>query len=97
MNKSMLLDAFAHYGTSVLTSARLLEVNDTGAVVGLSDGTETTLEADTVIMSIGYRPLPSMADQLAGCGAGIYEIGDGSKVGNVLTCVRDAFEVSRNL
>ena len=38
-----------------------------------------------------------MADQLTGCGARIYEIGDGNKVGNVLTCVRDAFEVARNL
>ena len=97
MNKSMLLDAFEHYGTKVLTSARLMEVNDIGAVVGLPDGTETTLEADTVIMSIGYRPLPSMAAELTGCGARIYEIGDGGKVGNVLTCVRDAFEVARNL
>ena len=97
MNKSMLLDAFEHYGTRVLTSARLMEINDTGAVVMLSDGTETTLEADTVIMSIGYKPRKSMATELTGCGARVYEIGDGSKVGNVLTCVRDAFEVARNL
>ena len=97
MNKSMLLDAFEHYGTKVLTSARLLEINDTGAVISLPDGSEATLEADSVILSIGYRPQPSMADKLVGCGARIYEIGDGRKVGNVLTCVRDAFEVARKL
>ena len=50
-----------------------------------------------MIMSVGYRPLPSMQEALAGCGAELYEIGDGAKVGNVLTCIRDAFEVTRNL
>lgn len=97
MNKIMLLDAFEYYGTKVLTSARLNAVTDDGAVVTLSDGTTTTLEADNVIMSVGYRPLPSMQEALAGCGAELYEIGDGDKVGNVLTCIRDAFEVTRNL
>ena len=97
MNKIMLLDAFEYYGTKVLTSTRLNAVTDDGAVVTLSDGTTTTLEADNVIMSVGYRPLPSMQEALAGCGAELYEIGDGAKVGNVLTCIRDAFEVTRNL
>ena len=97
MNKVMLLDAFEYYGTKVLTSARLNAVNDDGAVVTLTDGTEITLEADNVIMSIGYRPQESMAEELAGCGAEIYEIGDGARVGNVMTCIRDAFEVTRNL
>ena len=54
MNKIMLLDAFEYYSTKVLTSARLNAVTDDGAVVTLSDGTTTTLEADNVIMSVGY-------------------------------------------
>lgn len=97
MNKMMLLDAFEHYKTDVLTSTRLQAINDEGAVVILPDGTAKTIQADTVIMSVGYRSLPSLAAELAGCGAEVYEIGDGSKVGNVLTCIRDAFEVTHNL
>lgn len=97
MNKTMLLDAFEYYGTKVLTSARLNAVTDNGAAVTLADGTQTTLEADNVIMSVGYRPLKSIAQELVGCGAELYEIGDGAKVGNILTCIRDAFEVTRNL
>ena len=38
-----------------------------------------------------------MASKLEGCGAKIYEIGDGKKVGNVLTSIKDAFEVAHNL
>ena len=38
-----------------------------------------------------------MAQELSGCGAVVYEIGDGSQVGNILTCIRDAFEVTKDL
>ena len=97
MNKSMLLDAFEHYGTKIYTGTKLKAVRDEGAVVELPDGTEKTIEADTVIMSIGYRPLPSLAGELTNCGAEVIEIGDGRKVGNVLTCIKDAYEAVRNL
>ena len=97
MNKMMLVDAFEYYKTRVLTGTRLKEINDKGAVIERKDGTEETLEADTVIMSIGYRPVPSMAESLSGCGAEIYEIGDGNRVGNVLTCIQDAYEVASHL
>ena len=97
MNKLMLVDAFAYYGTRVLTGTRLKEVNNDGAVVEKKDGTLETLDADTVVMSIGYRSVPSMAEALSGCGAEIYEIGDGNRVGNVLTCIQDAYEVASHL
>lgn len=61
------------------------------------DGTIETIEADSVIMSVGYRSVPSIAGQLSGCNAEIYEIGDGNHVGNVLTCIQDAYEVASHL
>ncbi|MDO5297146.1 MAG: FAD-dependent oxidoreductase [bacterium] len=97
MNKIMLQDAFEHYGTRVLTQTRLQEITPEGAVVLKADGSRENIPADTVVMAIGYRPLPSMAEQLAGCGAAVYEIGDGNRVGNVLTCIQDAYEVAAHL
>lgn len=97
MNKMMLEDAFEYYGTRVLTGTRLKEVNDNGAVVEKNDGSVETLDADTVVMSIGYRSVPSIAEQLYGYGAEIYEIGDGNRVGNVMTCIQDAYEVASHL
>lgn len=97
MNKMMLVDAFEFYKTRVLTGTRLKEVNDNGAVVEKKDGTQETIEADTVIMSIGYRSIPSMEEELSGCGAEIYNIGDGNRVGNVMTCIQDAYEVASHL
>ena len=49
-----------------------------------------------VAVCVGFGGV-SMVNQPVDSGARIYEIGDGSKVSNVLTCVRDAFEVARNL
>lgn len=97
MNKTMLLDGFEHYGTSIYTSTKLKSVLDDGAIVVLPNGEEKKLDADTVILSIGYRPVPSLKEKLAGCGAEIIEIGDGRQVGNVLTCVKDAYETACNL
>lgn len=97
MNRLMLTDAFEYYGTRVLTGTRLKEINDSGAVVEKKDGMIETIEADSVIMSIGYRSVPSIAEKLSGCGAEIYEIGDGNRVGNVMTCIQDAYEVASHL
>lgn len=97
MNKAMLLDAFAFYGTKIYTGTRLKSVLADGAVVVLPDGTEKKLIADTVILSIGYRPLPSLKDSLKDIGIPVYEIGDGAKVGNVMTCIAQAYETAMDL
>ena len=92
MNKDFLLDAFAYYSTQVCTCAKLTEVCDEGAVLEFPDGTQRTIPCDTVIMSVGYRPLRSMKDELTA--KEVYEIGDGRQVGNVLTCIADAYKVA---
>ncbi len=97
MNKAMLLDAFAFYGTKIYTGTRLKSVLADGAVVELTNGTEKKLIADTVILSIGYRPLPSLKDSLKDSGMPVYEIGDGAKVGNVMTCIAQAYETAMDL
>ena len=97
MNKAMLLDAFEYYGVQIYTGTRLKSVQDEGALVELPDGTEKKLAADTVILSIGYRPLPSMKESLSESGIAVYEIGDGHKVGNVMSCIAEAYETAVNI
>ena len=97
MNKAMLLDGFEYYGTSVMTSTRLKEITENGAIVMLPGGEEVVIPADTVIMSVGYRSSPSIAEELEGCTAKIYEIGDGRKVGNILTCISDAYKAALSI
>ena len=97
MNKAMLLDAFEFYGVQIYTGTRLKSVQEDGALVDLPDGTEKKLAADTVILSIGYRPLPSIKESLTGSGFEVYEIGDGHKVGNVMSCIEEAYVTAMNI
>ena len=97
MNKAMLLDAFEFYGVQIYTGTRLKSVQDDGALVELPDETEKKITADKVILSIGYRPLPSMKENLTESGVEVYEIGDGHKVGNVMSCIAEAYETARQI
>ncbi len=94
-NKLMLLDYFKHYNVEILTGHRIKEINDTGAVVTGKDNQEKTVQADYVIMSIGFKPRKSMASELYGEGKEVYSLVTGTR--SIMTSVRDAFEVARKV
>lgn len=96
MNKMCLEEMIQHYHIRVKAGSRVCRITDAGAVVSM-DGKEEELAADTVIMAIGFRPLASIAEELRGCGMDVYEIGDGRKVGSVMTAVWDAYEIARSI
>ena len=45
----------------------------------------------------GLHPRPSLAGELAGTGMEVYQVGDGSKVGSVMTAIASAYTVARAL
>ena len=96
-HKNMLKDMLEYHKVPVYTGHRLLSINDEGAVIAASDGSETILKADTVVVSIGMRSNPSFASELSGTGISVYEIGSGKRVGNIYNAVHDAFEIIYNL
>jgi 2-enoate reductase len=91
-----LRDAFAQAEVPILTETRLISVTDAGAVVAAAEGTRT-LAADTVVIAVGFQPRESMAQDLKGRGFAVFEVGDGRKVGNILTSIWDAYEVAHSL
>ena len=95
-NGQMIPDLFEHHHVTVLEKHRLSAVED-GKVVLESEGQKKVLDADTVVIAVGFRPAPSMAQELQGCGAVVYEIGDGQKVSTILHAVWDGYEVGNNI
>lgn len=95
-NGQMIPDLFEHYHVNVLENHKLSAVKDGKAVLE-SDGQEKVLEADSIVIAVGFRPAPSMAKELAGCGAVVYEIGDGQEVSTILHAVWDGYEVGNNI
>ena len=80
----------------VLEGHRLFAVEDGRAILE-SGGQKKVLDADSVVIAVGFRPVPSMAQELQGCGAAVYEIGDGQKVSTILHAVWDGYEAGNNI
>ena len=60
-------------------------------------GQKKELDADSIVIAVGFRPAPSMAQELAGCGAVVYEVGDGQQVSTILHAVWDGYEVGSDI
>ena len=98
MNKMALVDILDNKKVNVLRSAHLDSVDKKGANITLTkEGKQISIEADTVIMSIGFRAKQSIAADLVGKNIEYYEVGDGVAVGDVRTTVHNAFEVARRM
>ena len=95
-NGQMIPDLFEHHHVVVLENHRLSAVED-GRVILESGGRKKVLDADSVVIAVGFCPVPSMAQELQGCGAAVYEIGDGQKVSTILHAVWDGYDVGNNI
>jgi len=95
-NGQMIPDLLEHHHVTVLEGHRLTAIRDGKAVLE-KDGHEKTLEMDSIVIAVGFRPAPSMAQELQGCGAVVYEIGDGQQVSTILHAVWDGYEVGNNI
>lgn len=94
---NMLRDLLAYHKVNILAGHKLAEVTDEGAVVVGKDGERTLVKADDVIFAIGLKPNHSMANELAGTGIEVYELGDGTGIGNIRTAIAGAYEVMRKV
>lgn len=99
MQDMMARDLLKHYGVEICAGYKITGVNDHGAEVkNMKDPSDVKeIPADTVVMAIGFRPRPSMDQELYGEGVDVYTIGDANRVGSVMTSIWDAYEVARDL
>lgn len=95
-NGQMIPDLFEHHHVTVLENHKLSAVRN-GTVILDNEGQEKALEADSVVIAVGFRPALSMAQELQSCGAAIYEIGDGQQVSTILHAAWDGYEVGNNI
>lgn len=96
INKQFLLDAFDYYHGDVITSALVTKIDKQG-IYYTKDGKEEFIKTNNVIVSVGFKSLPSMARELYGNGFEIYEIGDGKQVGDIYTSIGSAYEIAREI
>ena len=101
-NANMLREIIRYYGITVLTSASLRGIRSENGLRVLVEekGTERELEADSCVLSVGYVPVRDAAEALtaAGCPAEkVHVIGDAREVGNLMSVIREAYELCYSL
>ena len=91
-NTSFLRDYFKVKGVSVHLETGVQEIKDGAVVVKDKEGKVFEIEADSVILSTGYKPQP-----LAEKSRHIHLVGDCSKVGNLRSVIWQAWDVAMKL
>ncbi len=91
-NTSFLRDCFKTNNVPVHLETGLKEIVDGGVIVKDKDGKEFKIEADNVIMSVGYNPAP-----IAQKAKHVHVIGDAKAVGNLRTVIWGAWDVAMKL
>ena len=95
--KQMLLDLLANNQVIIKTGHRIKAVTDEGALITDKSGEDILVPADTVVFAIGLKTNASLKNELRGSGVEVYEVGDGTAVGNIRTAVSSAFEIARSI
>ncbi|MCD8249598.1 MAG: FAD-dependent oxidoreductase [Lachnospiraceae bacterium] len=97
-NKSFLKETFASRNIPILTNTFLAGIDENGALIKAKDSDEVrAIPADSVVIAVGFRPIPSIAKELEGYGMEVYEVGDGKQVANILNAIWDAHEVASHI
>lgn len=91
-NASYLRDFFRTNKVPVHLESAVAEIRENGVTITGKDGQKRDIGADSVILSVGYRPAP-----LAAGGRHVHLVGDAARVGNLRTVIWRAWDVAMKL
>jgi NADPH-dependent 2,4-dienoyl-CoA reductase/sulfur reductase-like enzyme len=85
-------------GVLVMTGLTAKEITPGGVVASTREGAEINLPCDTVVLSMGVRPVTALMETLKGIDAQVLGIGDCTvRAGNITSAVRDGFYAAMNI
>ena len=86
------------YGAQFMMAHALKEIRETGVVLErLSDKEAVTVEADAVVLSLGFRPDNGLVEELKAKGIPAQAIGNAIKDGTIAPATRSGYEAARAL
>jgi pyruvate/2-oxoglutarate dehydrogenase complex dihydrolipoamide dehydrogenase (E3) component len=97
ITRKVLLKELRERGVRFLTGRRLSRVEETGVVVTAEDGTETFVEADSVVVAIGNKPDNSLYEEIRALGIPLYQIGDCLEPRSAKAAISEAATIGRNI
>jgi len=97
MTRKILLAKLKEARVKIMTETRLIRIEDGGAVVACSDGTEQMLEAEKVILAVGNRPLNQLYEKIKSLGYETYQIGDCLETRSAKAAIYDSAVLGRSI
>ncbi|MDO4803573.1 MAG: FAD-dependent oxidoreductase [Lachnospiraceae bacterium] len=91
-NTSYLRDCFKTNNVPVYLNAGVSEITESAVVIQDESGETVTLPSDSVILSVGYHPVPLLEK-----GRHVHLLGDCSKVGNVRSAIWGAWDIAMKI
>jgi 2,4-dienoyl-CoA reductase-like NADH-dependent reductase (Old Yellow Enzyme family)/thioredoxin reductase len=93
-----ILPKLKELGAEILTSLRLVKIEDGGVIAEhTKTGVQTKIAADATVLAMGVRPENALYNELKNKRANVFVIGDALKSGRIADATRSAFEVVMKL
>jgi 2,4-dienoyl-CoA reductase-like NADH-dependent reductase (Old Yellow Enzyme family)/thioredoxin reductase len=80
-----------------ITGATVKEIRKGSVVYGDTGGRENTLQADAVVLAVGYAADKTLAEALDGIRAEVIPAGDAAGVRNIMSAVHEGFHAARRI
>jgi 2-enoate reductase len=88
------MDLLEGYGVRFLTGVKLEEITATGANVIDKAWQRFAIPADTVVLSLGFKPRTEVAASFQNLAPDVYVIGDARKPQRLKEAIHDGFNVA---
>ncbi|MBE0479837.1 MAG: FAD-dependent oxidoreductase [Dehalococcoidia bacterium] len=92
-----LLDILSRLGIESLTNMTARDITEAGVVVEDAGGSRQLVEADTVVVAMGFRPETALYDSLAGKVPELHRIGDCAGAGKIYGAVHSAWRIANQI
>jgi NADPH-dependent 2,4-dienoyl-CoA reductase/sulfur reductase-like enzyme len=89
-----LMDQLEEFKVPYLTETRLVEITDMGASVIDKESKQQEIPADTVILSLGFKPRTEVVNEFSELNADIHVIGDCVKPRTIKEAIHDGFNIA---
>ena len=95
--RAVLITRMLSKGVHVLTEAKVTEITEDAISYEKDGEVHTIVDADTLVLAMGYRPNTKLADDLAAAGVATHVLGDANKCGNIRDAIGDGYKVACEL
>ena len=93
-----ILPRLKEYGVTLKTGEKLSEVYaDSVITQNVDTGVKTNIPADAVVLALGSRPVPALAEELKKRGVTVCNIGDSKKAGRIRNATGGAYDAVMSL